>query len=155
MIFAVNNQKMIRPLVGQLAQVSGTIKVKSGVMNLQGAKAIEATAIPPGAPERRLLDSGRRNDADPKTWEKIRHELAMMPYTSEFDFISFTLSRSEVILTGRTVRQTNRDYAYNVVKNIRGSGQQYRYPALGQYGHADPRRSQGLTAASIIPVLLG
>jgi len=33
-------------------------------------------------------------------------ELVMMPYVSEFDFISFTLSESEVILTGWTVRQT-------------------------------------------------
>src|SRR5581483_6694955 len=32
----------------------------------------------------------------------------------------FTLSGSEVILTGWTVRQTNRDYAFNVVKNVQG-----------------------------------
>ena len=44
----------------------------------------------------------------------------MMPYVSEFDFISFTLTGPEVILTGWTVRQTNRDYAYNVVKNVPG-----------------------------------
>src|SRR6185295_7195389 len=29
-------------------------------------------------------------------------------------------SGSEVILTGWTVRQTNRDYAYNVVKDVKG-----------------------------------
>jgi osmotically-inducible protein OsmY len=120
MVFAVNNQKMIRPLVGQLAQVSGNIKVKAGTIKLQEAKAIEAAAIPSGDPERRLLDTGRSGEADPKTWEKIRHELAMMPYVSEFDFISFTLSKSQVVLTGWTVRQTNRDYAYNVVKSISG-----------------------------------
>jgi osmotically-inducible protein OsmY len=112
---------MPRPLVGQLVEVSGATKVKAGAMKLQGANAIDAGAIiPPGAPERRLLDAGRSNEQDPKTWEKIRHKLAMMPYISEFDFISFTLSKSQVTLTGWTVRQTNRDYAYNVVKDVQG-----------------------------------
>ncbi len=44
----------------------------------------------------------------------------MMPYVSEFDFISFTLTNSEVILTGWTVRATNRDTAFNIVKTIEG-----------------------------------
>jgi osmotically-inducible protein OsmY len=44
----------------------------------------------------------------------------MMPYISEFDFISFTQSGSDVILTGWTVRSTNRSTAYNVVKDIPG-----------------------------------
>jgi len=120
MIFSVNKTKMITPFVGRLAEASGKIKVKAGTMKLQDVKPIEEGAIPPGDPERRLLDTGHRKAANPKTWEKIRHELAMMPYVSVFDFISFTLSESEVILTGWTVRQTNRDYAYNVVKDVPG-----------------------------------
>jgi osmotically-inducible protein OsmY len=44
----------------------------------------------------------------------------MMPYVTVFDFISFVLTGSEVVLTGWTVRQTNRDYAYNVVKDVPG-----------------------------------
>jgi osmotically-inducible protein OsmY len=44
----------------------------------------------------------------------------MMPYISDFDFISFTQSGAEVILTGWTVRSTNRSTAYNVVKDIPG-----------------------------------
>ena len=44
----------------------------------------------------------------------------MMPYISEFDFISFSLMGSNVILTGWTVRQTNRSEAYNRVKVIEG-----------------------------------
>jgi osmotically-inducible protein OsmY len=44
----------------------------------------------------------------------------MMPYISEFDFISFTQSGADVILTGWTVRSTNRSTAYNVVKDIAG-----------------------------------
>jgi hyperosmotically inducible protein len=120
MIFSVNKTKMIEPLVGQLAEASGKAKVKAGTMKLEAVKPIEANAIPASDPERRLLDAGLRSEADPKTWEKIRHELAMMPYVTVFDFISFNLSGSDVILTGWTVRQTNRDYAYNVVKDIEG-----------------------------------
>jgi len=119
MVFAVNKQKMIEKMVGQLAEASGDIKVKAGTMKLQDVKPVEPGAIPAG-PERKLLESGPRNEPNPQTWEKIRHELAMMPYVSEFDFISFTLTGSDVILTGWTVRQTNRDYAFNVVKNLPG-----------------------------------
>jgi hypothetical protein len=115
MVFSVNKTKMIRPLVGQFAEVSGKAKVRDGTMKLEDAKPIEEGAIAHGDPERKLLDAGHRTDADPKTWEKVRHELAMMPYISEFDFISFTLSGSEVILTGWTVRQTNRDDAFHAI----------------------------------------
>jgi osmotically-inducible protein OsmY len=120
MVFTVNKSKMIQPMVGQLAEVTGKIKIKDGSIKLEQAKPIEVGAIPPADPERRLLEADQRNKVNPKTWEKVRHELAMMPYVSEFDFISFILSGSEVILTGWTVRQTNRDYANNVVKNIAG-----------------------------------
>jgi osmotically-inducible protein OsmY len=119
MVFTVNKQKLIEPLVGQFAEVSGSIKVKSGSMKLQEARPIDEKSIAAGTPERKLLDS-KSAEGDPNVWEKVRHELAMMPYVSEFDFISFTLSGSDVILTGWTVRQTNRDYAYNVVKNVKG-----------------------------------
>ena len=120
MVFTVNKTKMIRPLVGQFAEVSGKAKVRDGTMKLEDAKPIEDGAIPHGDPERKLLDAGHRSEADPKTWEKVRHELAMMPYISEFDFISFTLSGSEVILTGWTVRQTNRSDAYHAIKDVPG-----------------------------------
>jgi hypothetical protein len=113
MVFTVNKPKMLESLVGQFAEVSGTIKVKAGTMKLEEAKAIDSKSISPD--DRRLLDSSRAS-ADPKIWEKVRHELAMMPYLTEFDFISFTMSGPEVVLTGWTVRQTNRDYAFNVAR---------------------------------------
>ena len=119
MVFAVNKQKMIEKMVGQLAEATGDIKVKAGTMKLQDVKPIEPGAVPAGA-ERRLLEMSPRNEPNPQTWEKVRKELAMMPYTTEFDFISFTMTGGDVILTGWTVRQTNRDYAYNVVKNVPG-----------------------------------
>jgi osmotically-inducible protein OsmY len=120
MVLTVNKEKMIKPLVSQFAEVSGQLKVKNGTLKLKEARPIEAGAIPAGDPERRLLEPARSNETNPETWEKVRHELAMMPYITEFDFISFTMSGSEVILTGWTVRQTNRDTAYNVVKNVKG-----------------------------------
>jgi osmotically-inducible protein OsmY len=119
MVFAVNKRKTIEGLVGRFAEVSGKVKVKAGTMKIQDAKPIDEKSIAAGDPDRRSLESTRAG-ADPKVWEKVRHELAMMPYTTVFDFISFTMSGSEVILTGWTVRQTNRDYAYNVVKDVKG-----------------------------------
>jgi hypothetical protein len=79
-------------------------------VKLQAVKAITADSIPEGDPVRKLLDVGTyQTDRNAHIHENIRHELAMMPYVSEFDFISFTLNRAEVILTGWTVRATNRD----------------------------------------------
>jgi len=53
----------------------------------------------------------------------VRHELAMLPYVSEFDFISFTMADGKVVLTGWTVRQTNRSSAQNVLKGLPGVDQ--------------------------------
>src|SRR4030095_1662419 len=76
----------------------------------------------PGSPGHELLDARnfRATGDRAKTFEKVRHELAMMPYISEFDFISFTTVGRTVILTGWTVRITNRSTAYNIVKRIEG-----------------------------------
>jgi len=121
LVLAVNKQKMIRPLAGQLVEVSGEIKANNGTVKLQSANAITAESVPQGDPARRLLDVHTyRTDKSAQLHEKIRHELAMMPYISEFDFISFTQSGADVILTGWTVRSTNRSTAYNVVKDIEG-----------------------------------
>jgi len=121
LVLTVNKQKMIRPLVGQLVEVSGELKAKNGTVKLQAANAITAESVPQSDPARKLLDvHAYRTDKSAQLHEKIRHELAMMPYISEFDFISFTQSGADVILTGWTVRDTNRSTAYNVVKHIDG-----------------------------------
>ncbi|HEV8412091.1 MAG TPA: BON domain-containing protein [Bryobacteraceae bacterium] len=121
LVLAVNKQKMIRPLAGQLVEASGEIKANNGTVKLQSASVITAESVPQGDPARKLLDVHTyRTDKSAQLHEKIRHELAMMPYISEFDFISFTQSGSDVILTGWTVRTTNRSTAYNVVKDIDG-----------------------------------
>jgi hyperosmotically inducible protein len=82
--------------------------------------AIQPDAIK--SPEDRKMLDVRTYRAGQKTslHEKIRHELAMMPYISEFDFISFAESGGNVVLTGWTIRVTNRSTAENLVKNIEG-----------------------------------
>jgi hyperosmotically inducible periplasmic protein len=121
LVLEVNKEKMIRPLVGQLAEASGEVKAKNNSVKLQAVKPITAESIPQGDPERKVLDVRMyRTDKSAQLHEKIRHELAMMPYITEFDFISFTQLGSEVILTGWTVRQTNRNTAFSVVKDIEG-----------------------------------
>jgi osmotically-inducible protein OsmY len=123
MVLDVNKEKMINKLVGQLVNVSGELRVKDADVKLQTVTPIEASSIPAGDPARELLDVRTyRAPGAPKVYEKIRHELAMMPYISEFDFISFTMVGNDVILSGWTVRQTNRSDAQNIVKNIEGVG---------------------------------
>jgi hyperosmotically inducible periplasmic protein len=123
MVLDVNKDKMIRNLVGQLADVSGELKVKNAEVKLESVNAIQASSIPAGDPARKLLDVRTYGaPGAPKIHEKIRHELAMMPYISEFDFISFAMIGNDVILSGWTVRQTNRSDAQNIVKNIEGVG---------------------------------
>jgi len=121
LVLTVNKQKMIRPLAGQLVEVSGEIKASNGTAKLQSVNPVTAESVPPGDPARKLLDVHTfRVEKSAQLHEKIRHELAMMPYISEFDFISFTQSGPNVILTGWTVRATNRSTAYNIVKSIEG-----------------------------------
>jgi hypothetical protein len=120
LVFEVNKPKMLKEHVGRLVEVTGEPKEKDGRIKLESVKAIDAAAISPSAPGHELLDARnfRATGDRAKTFEKVRHELAMMPYISEFDFISFTMVGDNVILTGWTVRITNRSTAYNVVKNI-------------------------------------
>jgi osmotically-inducible protein OsmY len=121
MVLSVNKQKVIGPLVGQLADVTGDVNAKNGTMKIQAATPITEAAIPAGDPGRKLLDVRMyKADKNAQVYEKVRHELAMMPYISNFDFISFTMNGSTVILTGWTVRQTNRSTAQNVVKDVEG-----------------------------------
>ena len=118
-VFSVNKTKMVKEHVGKLAEITGEAKLKSGTIKLQSVKPEEASSIPQGDPARKLLDvRTHRAKGEADVFEKIRHELAMMPYISVFDFISFTMIGTDVILTGWTVRETNRSEAYNRIKSI-------------------------------------
>ena len=120
-VFDVNKQKMVKDHVGKLAEVTGEAKVKSGTIKLQSVKPEEASSIPQGDPARILLDVRTfRTPRSAGIFEKVRHELAMMPYITTYDYISFTMVGDSVLLTGWTVRQTNRSEAYNRVKSIEG-----------------------------------
>jgi hyperosmotically inducible periplasmic protein len=119
MVLTVNQPKKINKLVGQYLQATGQVKVKDGTMKLLEVSPETEKDIP--ASDRKLLDA-RQYQSDSKLREKIRHELAMMPYISEFDYVSFTMMGNSVILSGWTVRNTNRSEAYNRIKNIEGVG---------------------------------
>lgn len=121
MVLSVNNDKPIRQLVGQLADVSGKLKIRDGSVKLDAATPIDSASIPSGDPSRRLLDpKAYRTEHSAELFEKVRHELAMMPYVSVFDFISFTQNGADVILTGWTVRATNRDDAERAARDVKG-----------------------------------
>ena len=120
-LFDVNKQKMVKDHVGKFAEVTGEAKLKSGTIKIQSVKPEEASSIPEGSPARRLLDVRTyRTKGSKNVFEKVRHELAMMPYITAYDFISFTMVGNDVILTGWTVRETNRSEAYSRVKSIEG-----------------------------------
>src|SRR3954453_8138984 len=81
MVLNVNKDKMIKDLVGQLVEVSGQLKVKNGEVKLESVAPIQASSIPAGDPAYKMLDVRTyRANGSPKTYEKVRHELAMMPY---------------------------------------------------------------------------
>jgi len=120
MVFFVNKPKMIKEYVGQFATATGEVKIKDNKIKLQSVQPLEVSSIPAGDSARKLLDARTHKAVDPGLYEKVRHELAMMPYLTVYDFISFTLDRNEVILTGWTVRITNRSEAYNRIKDIPG-----------------------------------
>jgi osmotically-inducible protein OsmY len=90
-------------------------------MKLDSFMPEQMSDIPADSSAQRLLDvrtyKAKSTDG---LFEKIRHELAMMAYITTFDFISFTMIGDDVILTGWTVRDTNRDDAYHRVKRIEG-----------------------------------
>ena len=120
-VFSVNKEKMLKEHVGKLVEVTGEAKVKSGTMKLASVMPEEAANIPQGDPARSLLDVRTyKTAASAEIHEKVRHELAMMPYITTFDFISFTLVDDTVILTGWTVRDTNRSDAAYRAKTVKG-----------------------------------
>jgi hypothetical protein len=116
MVLTPNKDKLVNKLVGKYAKVSGQVKVSDGSLKLDTVTEESASSLPANDP------SQKRGAVNPQLYEKVRHELAMMPYISEFDFISFTMNGPDVILTGWTIRNPNRSEAYNRVKNIAGVG---------------------------------
>jgi hyperosmotically inducible protein len=119
-VFEVNKQKMLKEVVGELVEATGEMNENDGKIKLQAVKSIPKESIAPGTPGAAMLDVRQYRATNSKVAEKVRHELAMMPYISEFDYISFSMMGNRVILSGWTVRITNRSTAYNIVKRIEG-----------------------------------
>jgi osmotically-inducible protein OsmY len=119
-VLNVNKEKMIKKYVGGFAQVTGESKSYSENIKLKSVTSEERSSIPAGDSAQKLLDVRAFKTTGDPTFEKIRHTLAMMPYISVFDFISFTLTGDTAILSGWTIRTTNRSEAYNRVKAIEG-----------------------------------
>jgi osmotically-inducible protein OsmY len=121
-VFEVNKPKMLKEVVGDVVEAAGETNVKDGKIKLQSTKSIPMNSVAPNSPDGILLDARhwKATGADAKMVEEVRHELAMMPYITVFDFISFTTVGRTVILTGWTVRITNRSTAYNLFKRIEG-----------------------------------
>jgi osmotically-inducible protein OsmY len=120
-VFSVNKVKLVKDYLGGLGKATGEAKTKSGEMKLDTFMPEQMSEIPADAPAQRLLDvrtyKAKSTDG---LFEKIRHELAMMAYITTFDFISFTMIGDDVVLTGWTVRDTNRSDAEYRVKSVAG-----------------------------------
>ena len=119
-VFEVNKEKQLKEYIGGFVEATGEPKEKDGRMKLESVKSVEKAQLQTNAAARELFDVRLHKGTGDPTYEKVRHELAMMPYISEFDFISFSLAGSHVILTGWTIRQTNRSTAQNLVKRVEG-----------------------------------
>jgi len=137
-VFEVNKTKLVKPYLGGFGKATGVAKSSAGTMKLESFMSELVTDIPADAPAQRLLDvrtyKAKTTDG---LFEKIRHELAMIPYITTFDFISFTMIGNDVILTGWTVRDTNRGDAFHRVKSIPGVGNVVNNIEILPLGDAD------------------
>jgi osmotically-inducible protein OsmY len=71
-----------------------------------------------------LLPSANAQSEAQRIAEQVRHELAMMPYISVFDYLTASIQSTNqgttVILKGYTIRPTNKSNFENRVKQIEG-----------------------------------
>ena len=58
--------------------------------------------------------------ATPNLAHEVRHQLAELPFYSEFDFITFTLDGKKVTLTGQVLRPSLKKHAESAVKSLEG-----------------------------------
>ena len=80
---------------------------------------VSATALQP---------QSQRAAADQKSTEKnpeplarqIRHQISVLPFSSVFDYLTFSLDGSKVTLQGHVLRPTLKEHAEAAVKSIEG-----------------------------------
>jgi hyperosmotically inducible protein len=88
----------------------------AGAPSLRKGEATAATSQPPSARQ----ESGQARTQALLTKE-IRHELAMLPYYSLFDWLQFEVQPDGVVtLSGEVTRPTLKSDAENVVKRVEG-----------------------------------
>ena len=121
-VFEVKNPKAAKKAVGEFAKITGQTKEKAGTIKVSSVEPVERSAIPASEVDAALVDVRNYRGAGDRVYEQVRHALAMMPYVSEFDFISFSMADDHVILTGWTVRLNNRKEAYRRVQRVEGVG---------------------------------
>lgn len=63
---------------------------------------------------------GQSAKSQDRVTKEVRHELAMLPYFSVFDYIAFKVDGSTVTLLGSVVRPSLKSDAGNAIKNIEG-----------------------------------
>jgi hypothetical protein len=115
-VFEPHKQKHVKKQAGEAVRAAGKANLDKGRIKIASIEVVQPEDVP-------KVEFGMwqgREKADPKVWEAVRHTLAMMPYISVFDFISFAMIENDVILTGWTVRDTNRGDAYRRVKRVEG-----------------------------------
>ena len=59
---------------------------------------------------------------EPQLLREVRHQLAVLPYYSVFDYIGFTVDKDNVTLTGYVLRPTLRADAEAAIKSLEGVG---------------------------------
>lgn len=115
-VFEPHKQKNVKQRAGEAVKASGKANLDRGRIKVDSLEVVAPDSIP----KIELSMWQDRANAGSKVWEDVRHTLAMMPYISDFDFISFAMVGSDVILTGWTIRDTNRSEAYRRVKRVEG-----------------------------------
>jgi hyperosmotically inducible periplasmic protein len=62
------------------------------------------------------------NEQSTILWREIHHQLAVLPFYSVFDYITFTLKGNNVVLIGQVLRRSLREHAEAVIRSIEGVG---------------------------------
>ena len=81
---------------------------------------LPAPSLPAQRPAKSKPAKVEIKSEEPQLSREIRHQLAVLPYYSVFDYIAFTLDGSKVTLTGYVMRPTLRANAEAAVKSLEG-----------------------------------
>jgi hyperosmotically inducible protein len=95
-----------------------TMRITKAFLTLLLLQPILGSAVL-GAKQDMQAHKGARN-SDDYLKREVRHELTMVPWYSVFDILQYSVSGTEVTLTGAVVNPTVKTDAENAVKNIEG-----------------------------------